>query len=259
MTHLDYFSVTAITALLLGGCGGTTSGDRQTDSINSSSGGSPSGASSSGGGSSEDNPDQSGGTDDLVAPPNAPPLDTPPVDEVNHIEPTSRPICPQDEPTEGDACGDTPGLLCSYGDSPDWSCRQLVKCEGTWKHQDRNCNEPPVDYCPSKMPHGEECEVQDYAGGTVFLGSGVECNYEDKFICYCNACSRTNICDENQSRWECVGPPQEEECPTVAPNLGEGCSSKGRQCTYGDPCDASGQVSFCRNGIWELGSAQCVD
>jgi len=166
---------------------------------------------------------------------------------------TTRIKCPQNEPSPGESCTDD-GILCGYGDSARADCRRLYQCNKTWNDMSPLCLQPPEGYCPNTLPDGEQCEPIDYDGKEVFVGVGVECSYSSGAICYCYSCNWSRpSCKEGKAHWDCKTQ-TEEDCPQLAPNIGEICSTQGIECVYGDLCEQSGQVLLCSDGSWETSS-----
>ena len=89
---------------------------------------------------------------------------------------------------------------------------------------------------------------------TPFEDSEIGCVYDDGTVCICRVCPR-GLCD-NGPGWQCILPPEDPECPVLAPNIGEECSVDGIACDYGDPC-VSGALRICRLGVWHPRSYSC--
>lgn len=172
--------------------------------------------------------------------------------------PSSRPKCPETEPSGGDACT-IPGLRCGYGDRPRPECRRHYECsQGRWTSTGvffvEPCREPPDGQCPAERPeHGTRCET----------ASPWPCEYGNA-LCYCPEACDTRLsgvpCKQEigPKHWHCIPPPADPACPAKFPNVGQGCDRQGLQCKYGVLCDAPRM--FCRNGVWEFaGSAGCPD
>ncbi|HWA71984.1 MAG TPA: hypothetical protein VG937_06620 [Polyangiaceae bacterium] len=168
--------------------------------------------------------------------------------------PGPKPLCPEKEPTLGDDCPKD-GLICSYGDTLEASCRSYFRCSGKWQSDevaaDYPCTMPPADFCPAKLPAaGSECVVSA-------AGKGVACVYSE-LSCYCTG---PFIRPGTTGNWLCFGPPADTRCPAQLPNLGDGCDQPGTECHYSaDNCSAHPYSSvFCFEGEWEVGSGYpCV-
>ena len=175
--------------------------------------------------------------------------------------PLARPQCPEQEPQAGTDC--TPeGIVCSYGSSVSSLCRATYTCSGySWMVASEGpCVEPPEGYCPEVPPtNRERCVASgpdDPAMWTDFR-SGTTCEYDGGVGCECHCCfPELGEQVEELLAWVCQYPPEDLNCPLVAPNLGEGCATEGTECTYGDPC-RSGHKVACRDGVWEYGSYLC--
>lgn len=181
--------------------------------------------------------------------------------ELDRPIPGPRPNCPAVEPElEGDCGGYDEGLLCSYGDSSRVSCRGRYVCrEGQWHLPEwlfGQCVDPEDDFCPEPRPQqNEECIVSS-------AGTAMVCDYENNIACTCIGRGFGGDGEPGDSGWwVCHGPPAEERCPAVIPNLGAGCEHHTLQCQYApSTCNgATYDTVFCFNGEWELGEDRgCV-
>jgi hypothetical protein len=154
-----------------------------------------------------------------------------------------RPKCPEELPEAGDPCT-VANLVCGYGNRARSDCRALFTCtQSKWKASPWPCLAAPDGFCPAAPPPiGESCDVTRFANfGTVPI-----CEYGTTVACYC---AGNRLMDPHV--WGCNAPPTTEGCPEVPPNVGEGCSAQGLECTYGGPCQPGGGRWFCRNGAWE--------
>jgi hypothetical protein len=165
-----------------------------------------------------------------------------------HALPGPRPFCPDTEPGLGDTC-DNPGLLCSYGDAVTPTCRKYYACaENEWRldpHIDAErypCDEPAAGYCPAEPP--------PYHTSCTPVPGRAPCVYAD-VLC---ACVSGHHWAAGTDEWLCYGPPRDPNCPRSLPNIGEGCSTPGVQCSYIEDCELPPYSTvFCRNGVWEEG------
>ncbi|MBM4362333.1 MAG: hypothetical protein FJ104_06605, partial [Deltaproteobacteria bacterium] len=87
--------------------------------------------------------------------------------------------CPKDPPgLELPPCEGT--FSCTYGDHPDWHCRDLLECrDGTWLLTTATCELPPS--CFEQPPYpviGTPCESK-----------GAWCEYSDHAPCACVPCT----------------------------------------------------------------------
>jgi hypothetical protein len=149
----------------------------------------------------------------------------------------------------GDPCTNR-DLVCGYGDSATPSCRSYYRCvNDAWTrdpeiHQARYpCDEPPADYCPAAPPPpGTSCTP---------VPARAPCVYEDVS---CACVSGTHWATDGTDAWLCYGPPRDAQCPAALPNVGEGCSTAGVQCSYLEDCEFPPYSTvFCREGAWEAG------
>jgi len=218
--------VGCLSASLLAGCGG---------SVTSSGGGEPGFANGDRDGDASANPK---GADPRLT--------------GDRAVPTAPPRCPGSKPADGDSC-DEEGLGCTYGDSPVWSCRSSAKClSGSWSIDSPNCGETAV--CRAEVKAGEPCEAASMSRASA-------CGHLDS-LCACYTCNRfspeyDSCLLGNGSTWQCWKAPEDLDCPLTPPNLGDGCSSQGKSCTYGDACDPSGLIVLCRLGEWEKSGISC--
>jgi len=145
--------------------------------------------------------------------------------------------CPATAPTNGAAC-DRTGLVCGYGDDPRWSCRTVATCNGTWSVVADACPPSPPATCPATLADasGKDCPTKD-----------AFCSY-DGLACQCTNCVEYPIerCD-GPITWRCESPNSDPVCPAAIPNVGLGCSTEGKQCTYG--CE-NGHSRTCSGGVW---------
>ena len=221
-----------------------------------------SGSSAAQGGSSQQGGEPRGGSsgtsamsgasgDDTDPPGDQPCLEDPRVPPCEMIEdrplPGPRPICPEAEPMVGDPCSE-PSLLCSYGDSPTPTCRSHYECTPTgWILDPRMssypCNEPAPGYCPAEPPPpGTECTPISHLAPCVYADVS------------CSCLSRFHWATQGVDSWLCFGPPRDAQCPRLLPNIGEGCSTPGVQCSYLEDCDfPPNSTVFCHSGAWEEG------
>lgn len=170
--------------------------------------------------------------------------------------PGSRPICP-DGVEEGQACTED-GLWCSYGDSKTWRCRTVFSCvNATWKVIKPGC-ETPEQPCSPVPKHQSPCEPKASISDTIFTPK--RCVTQDGY-CECFICDRflpeDSECLTEGTKWQCFSPPQNLDCPLLAPNYGEGCSTPGTYCFYGVNCNEAGMGALCRNGVWEYAGTSC--
>ena len=148
-----------------------------------------------------------------------------------------RPVCPNAVPEIGTRC--TPnGIECSYGESLAFGCRRSLVCNGRWEvERTGECTVYPST-CPEEPSPGESCYARFWSYDPL-------CEYEAGIGCHCS------------SEWECYGPPDDPNCPTIPPNLGEGCAIEGLYCRYGDPC-RHGHSLLCGHGAWEQRGYYCA-
>lgn len=181
--------------------------------------------------------------------------------ELDRPMPGPPPTCPRAEPELGGDCrGHDDGLLCTYGDDPRVACRGRYACsDGKWQSPELlfgQCVAPEKDFCPEQEPErSDECIVSN-------AGSAMVCRYENNMVCSCIGRGFGGAGEPGDSGWwVCHGPPADERCPAVIPNLGEGCGHHAVQCQYA-PSVCSGatyDTVFCFNGEWELGEDRgCV-
>lgn len=174
--------------------------------------------------------------------------------ELDRPTPGPRPSCPLSEPDlEGDCGDDVEGMLCTYGDSPRVACRARYTCrEGQWSLPEAlfgQCVEPEEGFCPEARPQQDaECTVSS-------AGEAMVCGYEDNVTCSCFGRAVLSGEPGDPGRWVCNGPPANESCPAVIPNIGDGCETHAVQCKYAPSiCEgATYDTVFCFNGEWELG------
>ena len=145
--------------------------------------------------------------------------------------------CPASVPDAGGAC-DRNGLVCGYGDDPRWDCRTIATCNGTWSVAADACPPLPPATCPATLSDasGKDCATKD-----------TFCSY-DGLACQCTNCVEYPI--EHCSgplTWRCDAPNTDPGCPAAIPNVGIGCASEGKQCTYG--CE-NGHSRTCSDGVW---------
>jgi hypothetical protein len=229
--------------LLVAACGGKRAQNNPVPAQGGDAGhsGSDGGASARGG---------TGGEEPLGLPCFDDPLDrVPPCEqELERPVPDPRPVCPESEPQVGDSCTEA-GLLCSYGEAATSSCRAYYQCsEGSWTldtrlDPERYPCEPPAGHCPPEPPTlGDGCTPPP--GYTP-------CVYED-VMCSCVA---GNHWATSAEQWLCYGPPDDPSCPALLPNIGEGCSTQGVQCSYVEDCEFPPYSTvFCYDGAWEEGT-----
>lgn len=163
--------------------------------------------------------------------------------------------CPPVPPSEGGEC-DAAQALCTYGDSVRAECRERWRCTGSsgWRLEPTECPEVPDAYCPDVPPDGD-CTPLDALGNQVEFQDGeIACTYADSTVCVCRDCS-DEACAGGPN-WECIHPPEDLDCPTGAPNIGQPCEVQGLVCDYGDPC-VSGALRMCREGVWHPRSYSC--
>lgn len=146
------------------------------------------------------------------------------------------PVCPEAEPGVGGECADE-GLACSYGDSPTPHCRRYYDCAGgAWELSPANANYTctAISDCPAKPAFEEACGEAE---------PGIPCVYGN-VLCFCDG-----------GYWNCFGPPANEDCPLVLPNIGDGCTEQALECNYAsDGCWAPpNSTVFCHDGAWEEG------
>ncbi len=136
----------------------------------------------------------------------------------------------------GDDCGDD-AQWCIYGDDVRAECRDTYFCTTNGWGKEADCREPAPDLCPATPPTGACDELaSDDPQKRI-------CGFDDGTLCTCNSCSESDWC------WECIDPPEDSDCPNIAPNTGSSCPEQGTTCDYGDPCQG-GARRICREGIW---------
>jgi len=158
--------------------------------------------------------------------------------------------CPTVAPATGSVC-DREDLSCSYGSSPRWDCRRQLLCQrGLWQESRPPCA-AYAECLPQPTPEAA-CEPS--------FGRALACE-RGASLCACFNCDRfspqSDTCATTGPIWQCYAAPLDLDCPAPAPNIGEGCSTQGKTCTYGEPCDPSGVTLLCRRGEWERGGAAC--
>jgi len=169
--------------------------------------------------------------------------------------PGPKPVCPETEPAADDKCSQD-GLLCSYGETTEASCRRYWRCNGdAWAADEiaanTECKEIPKGFCPATPVQMAECTVSS-------AGRGVPCIYPE-VSCYC--LGTFSAMPGSSGRWACYGPPSNPSCPAELPNIGDGCNEPGVECNYNaDSCSGHPYSSvFCFEGAWEVGSGySCV-
>ena len=165
--------------------------------------------------------------------------------------------CPDLEPEAEDAC-DHEDVVCSYGDSPRFDCRNSYACQGgTWVVSKGECRQPQADYCPDDVPIGQSCVATAETGDVIQRGAGAPCEYGDT-VCLCYGCA-SRTCQNGMSTWECSEPPALVSCPVAPPNLGTACEVDLLECGYGDACQPSGLAVLCRLGAWERVGGPCPE
>lgn len=157
-------------------------------------------------------------------------------------KPLPRPKCPAAEPTLGETC-DVDGARCGYGDAAVAMCRDYYDCtDGVWSEsRDRPAGEcTPRNACPQTPP--ERLTACDGVDGIPCVYDGLEC-----------FCIGRYYLSGGGGDWLCYGPPRDVRCPATLPNLGEGCATRGLQCSYGSmDCRSPSFTSvFCFQGAWE--------
>lgn len=159
-----------------------------------------------------------------------------------------RPVCPEEEPELGEACP-RPGLVCGYGSSAMPNCRKHYQCAETGWVEDPHiprdrypCDEAPPGYCPSEPPPRDTaCTPVPARAPCVY--AEVQCS-----------CVSGSHWATGTDQWLCYGPPNNPQCPETLPNIGEGCSTPGVQCSYIEDCEFPPYSTvFCRLGAWEEG------
>lgn len=213
-----------------------------------------SGSSSARGGASQEAGGRPGGSssgtsgEDAAPPADLPCLSHPRVSPCEEVEgrpvPGPPPRCPEAEPTVGDPCSE-PDLVCGYGDSASPTCRSYFQCAATgWILDPRTssyrCDEPPTGYCPAEPPpNGTACTPIPYRAPCVY--ADVSCR-----------CVNGQHWATHNDGWLCYGPPRDPQCPQALPNIGEGCSTPGVQCSYWEDCEFPPYSTvFCYSGAWE--------
>jgi hypothetical protein len=167
--------------------------------------------------------------------------------------PGAAPRCPAQSPSDGGACG-VKGLACSYGSARLPACRSLFECDGSvWKHSLTpltECDLVPHEECPENTPKDfESCLTSAY---TSFVG----CAEGDALRCVCVA--NSSVGDPTQhlpGSWYCVGPPENQACPALCPQVGDGCEEAALECSYITLCELgrTGGSVFCFDGEWQAG------
>ncbi len=251
----------AMLGLALLACGGK----RSTAPDASGAAGDTTGPASAHGGSTQDGAGPPGGSlsetsetngasgasgEDAAPPGDLPCLVDPRVPPCKPIEgrplPGPRPSCPEAEPTVGAPCSE-PDLVCGYGDAGSPACRGYYQCAATgWVRDPRmngyRCDEPPTGYCPAEPP--------PTATACTPVPSRSSCVYAD-VSCRCVDGHHWATPGDG---WICYGPPRDPLCPLALPNIGEGCSTPGVQCSYWEDCDFPPYSTvFCYSGAWEEG------
>lgn len=162
-----------------------------------------------------------------------------------------RPTCPTSPPQVGEAC-ENAGLECTYGENPSPFCREYFQCSGgIWSTLAGDSCMERSSTCPSEPRDGTMCTVGDE-------WAWVPCEYPDGVMCFClgNPLGVPGADGE----WECFGPPNNGACPTILPNLGEGCAPTGQFCNYGVQelgCNSPYAEVYCYQGEWEKTSSGC--
>jgi len=164
-------------------------------------------------------------------------------------------ICPESEPSEGDACSSN-NAQCTYGDNP--TCVSQWHCyEGSWAlvFPARDCVED--NNCPAEPPRaGFECDP-------IVMGAG--CSYETGIHCGCQ-CTWDDAAMASgmpTTAWGCrtieaaYPPDYLRACPQEMPEPGTPCdTSSGCGYVEGDICespDVEVTVARCEDGAWVLG------
>jgi len=155
--------------------------------------------------------------------------------------------CPAEEPALDTDCP-AEGIVCTYGDGVRVDCRHARRCtSSTWVVDDNveDCHPVPAAYCPASIPEGP-CTPVTWDGQAIDSSGQAVCDYAGGTTCVCNLC-RTEGC--GGPAWECATPPANPQCPPVAPNLGQPCTTSGVACKYGFPCQGGGNF-VCKTGVW---------
>ena len=144
-------------------------------------------------------------------------------------------------PAAAPCAGFPAGLRCTYGDSVQPECRDVMTClNGQWlaDKTGATCAPPAPGACPGGPAAGQVCGTQ-----------GLVCTYADTF-CLCDECAG-GPCMAPPTTWQCASPPATAGCPAAVPNDGTPCGAEALMCTYGFPCTPTGAVVGCAGGAWK--------
>jgi hypothetical protein len=150
--------------------------------------------------------------------------------------------CPPGSPDSGASCV-AEGQMCSYGEGPQVSCRNVALCEGGRFSGTPAGLGPCLDPTPS-------CSAGSLDGGTCDPNAPY-CAGGDGIQCVCQPCPPGGglwACRQpdpsGMSWWHCLPPPP-PPCPATAPNIGQPCAvTTTVHCFYLTTC------ASCSDGHW---------
>jgi hypothetical protein len=165
--------------------------------------------------------------------------------------------CPSAPPKNGASCA-LGGGPCTFADNPRPACRTLAVCTmpscscGSDLCQPYQCPDASSTWSVGSNVDSE-CSPSCPDGGLV---EGAACS---QLYAYCPLSNGTPCgcySADGGSRWICLRPPTNPQCPTSAPPLGSPCSEEGLACGDYDVCVTGSRV-VCKGGLWKDNGATC--
>jgi hypothetical protein len=175
------------------------------------------------------------------------------------------PRCPTTAPDAGKACDPSAGPLgCEYGGDSLGRCTQSTACalqtDGSYRFQSypsMGCDPNPPN-CPASFSAATATSGIIADAGHCEPSNEFLCNYPEG-LCDCGSVSSTLACS-------CIAPGYASAygsqqapdggaaCPARRPLAGDGCTTEGLWCLYGDSCTGAfslGPSMACMRGYWE--------
>jgi hypothetical protein len=174
--------------------------------------------------------------------------------------------CPAARPMWGVSCDAVAGVICEYGDDPDWGCNDLAYCSPP-----ETCTSAaacarfawaPLDESPPRCPSPALVSGPDCPASHADAVRGGACSKEGEVCVYAEGLC---ACSSALGGWACATPAA--PCPPIRPRVGSACSVSDLLCDYGvcpgypddEVFECSGPTTNGKvSGFWSPGSPLCL-
>jgi hypothetical protein len=151
-------------------------------------------------------------------------------------EPLGTPIgtlvaaCPTSRPESGMSCNAVSGVICEYGNDPNWACNEVFYCSPPEScMSEAACAQfawMPYAVGPMKCPSPPLVVGPGCPASHAEAAKGGDCSKEADVCAYSEG-----ICACAAGVWACAMP--ESGCPLLRPRIGSPCPNPNLTCNYG--------------------------